>query len=69
MSLLEALLLTQAVLAITGCGMIASVLRWQIGFFTLDSINVAPRTDRLFILGVVLVAQYFFVPCAEIFTN
>ena len=49
----------QSILAITGCGMIAGVLRLQIGFFTLESIRVNKWADYWFVAGVMLVAQRF----------
>ncbi len=67
MTFIEFLPLIQVLLAVAGCGMIARVLRWQVGFCTLDSVEVGWRADFYFTGGVVLVAQYFFVPCAELF--
>ncbi len=49
----------QSVLALLGIGMIAYVLRWQIGFCTLESVKVGQRTDVFFTVGSMLIAQRF----------
>ena len=49
----------QSILAVAGIGMIAYVLRWQIGFFTLESVKVGWKVDAFFVVGAMLVAQRF----------
>ncbi|MCP4644529.1 MAG: hypothetical protein GY851_29060 [bacterium] len=53
--------LYQGTLAVVGCGVIATQIRWHVGFVLLDSVRVGWRSDLTLALGTMLVAQYFLI--------
>ena len=49
----------QAILAVIGFGLVAKTIRWQIGFCFLDSVRLGENADKMFVAGVILIAQNF----------